>query len=60
MKCVGGSSYSHGGGRAYDALLLDAGGTLLQLTNPVADTYAAIGSKYGYFLHLFSKLGDII
>ncbi|XP_058761340.1 uncharacterized protein LOC131634732 [Vicia villosa] len=43
----GGSSYSHGGGRAYDALLLDAGGTLLQLTNPVADTYAAIGSKYG-------------
>lgn len=40
-----------GGGRslerAYDALLLDAGGTLLQLAKPVADTYASIGRKYG-------------
>ncbi|CAM8979980.1 hypothetical protein QQ045_000684 [Rhodiola kirilowii] len=33
--------------RAYDALLLDAGGTLLQLDKPVATTYAAIGRKYG-------------
>lgn len=42
-------SHSHGGGtgRAYDALLLDAGGTLLQLANPVEDTYATIGSKFG-------------
>ncbi|KAI4314171.1 hypothetical protein L6164_027106 [Bauhinia variegata] len=34
-------------GRAYDALLLDAGGTLLQLTKPVEEVYATIGSKYG-------------
>ncbi|KAJ4827736.1 hypothetical protein Tsubulata_036811 [Turnera subulata] len=33
--------------RAYDALLLDAGGTLLQLANPVHETYASIGRKYG-------------
>ncbi|KAF5443306.1 hypothetical protein F2P56_035868 [Juglans regia] len=33
--------------RAYDALLLDAGGTLLQLAKPVEETYATIGSKYG-------------
>lgn len=33
--------------RAYDALLLDAGGTLLQLAKPVGETYATIGSKYG-------------
>lgn len=33
--------------RAYDALLLDAGGTLLQLVKPVAETYASIGHKYG-------------
>ncbi|KAK1260933.1 hypothetical protein QJS04_geneDACA013387 [Acorus gramineus] len=36
-----------GGGRAYDALLLDAGGTLLQLAEPVEDTYASIGRRYG-------------
>ncbi|KAG5521185.1 hypothetical protein RHGRI_033667 [Rhododendron griersonianum] len=40
-----------GGGRlvkrAYDALLLDAGGTLLQLARPVAETYASIAQKYG-------------
>ncbi|XP_061338812.1 uncharacterized protein LOC133285576 isoform X1 [Gastrolobium bilobum] len=40
----GGSSYC---GKAYDALLLDAGGTLLQLAKPVEETYAAIGAKYG-------------
>ncbi|THG18670.1 hypothetical protein TEA_012328 [Camellia sinensis var. sinensis] len=33
--------------RAYDALLLDAGGTLLQLPKPVEETYASIGRKYG-------------
>ncbi|XP_022951708.1 haloacid dehalogenase-like hydrolase domain-containing protein 3 isoform X1 [Cucurbita moschata] len=33
--------------RVYDALLLDAGGTLLQLAKPVEETYASIGSKYG-------------
>lgn len=33
--------------RAYDGLLLDAGGTLLQLARPVAETYASIGRKYG-------------
>ncbi|KAL8248499.1 hypothetical protein R6Q59_005367 [Mikania micrantha] len=33
--------------RAYEGLLLDAGGTLLQLANPVEDTYASIGRKYG-------------
>ncbi|CAD5168671.1 unnamed protein product [Musa acuminata subsp. malaccensis] len=33
--------------RAYDGLLLDAGGTLLQLANPVEETYASIGRKYG-------------
>ncbi|ONK73913.1 uncharacterized protein A4U43_C03F870 [Asparagus officinalis] len=33
--------------RAYDGLLLDAGGTLLQLANPVEETYATIGKKFG-------------
>ena len=33
--------------RAYDTLLLDAGGTLLQLAKPVEEIYATIGSKYG-------------
>ncbi|KAL9225911.1 hypothetical protein vseg_001786 [Gypsophila vaccaria] len=33
--------------KAYDGLLLDAGGTLLQLSKPVEDTYAEIGQKYG-------------
>ncbi|WCJ25263.1 Haloacid dehalogenase-like hydrolase (HAD) superfamily protein [Euphorbia peplus] len=33
--------------KAYDALLLDAGGTLLQLTHPVSHTYASIGTRYG-------------
>ncbi|OVA09032.1 HAD hydrolase [Macleaya cordata] len=41
-RTVGGS-----GRRAYDALLLDAGGTLLQLAKPVEETYATIGRKYG-------------
>ncbi|XP_043723804.1 haloacid dehalogenase-like hydrolase domain-containing protein 3 [Telopea speciosissima] len=43
------------GRRAYDALLLDAGGTLLQLAKPVAETYAAIGRKYG----LNATVGEI-
>ncbi|XP_021299922.1 haloacid dehalogenase-like hydrolase domain-containing protein 3 isoform X2 [Herrania umbratica] len=33
--------------KAYDGLLLDAAGTLLQLPKPVEETYAAIGAKYG-------------
>ncbi|KAK4764437.1 hypothetical protein SAY87_013875 [Trapa incisa] len=33
--------------RAYDGLLVDAGGTLLQLRRPVEETYASIGRKYG-------------
>ncbi|XP_072985582.1 uncharacterized protein [Typha latifolia] len=33
--------------RAYDGLLLDAGGTLLQLARPVEETYALIGRRYG-------------
>ncbi|MCI27832.1 haloacid dehalogenase-like hydrolase domain protein, partial [Trifolium medium] len=56
----GSGSRSGSGGRAYDALLLDAGGTLLQLANPVEETYATIGSKYGYFLlHSSLSLGYI-
>ncbi|KAH9773862.1 F14L17.7 protein [Citrus sinensis] len=33
--------------KAYDAVLLDAGGTLLQLAEPVEETYASIARKYG-------------
>ncbi|KAH6822408.1 Haloacid dehalogenase-like hydrolase superfamily protein [Perilla frutescens var. hirtella] len=33
--------------REYDGLLLDAGGTLLQLAKPVEETYLTIGRKYG-------------
>ncbi|XP_048502529.1 uncharacterized protein LOC104897937 isoform X2 [Beta vulgaris subsp. vulgaris] len=33
--------------KTYDGLLLDAGGTLLQLSEPVEQTYAKIGKKYG-------------
>ncbi|KAK8953610.1 hypothetical protein KSP40_PGU000198 [Platanthera guangdongensis] len=33
--------------KVYDGLLLDAGGTLLQLAIPVEETYASIGKKYG-------------
>ncbi|KAG0502037.1 hypothetical protein HPP92_002109 [Vanilla planifolia] len=33
--------------RKYDGLLLDAGGTLLQLARPVEETYSSIGKKYG-------------
>ncbi|XP_074361303.1 uncharacterized protein LOC141701573 isoform X1 [Apium graveolens] len=33
--------------RKYDALLLDAGGTLLQLAHPVEDIYSSIALKYG-------------
>jgi hypothetical protein len=32
---------------AYGGLLLDAGGTLLQVAQPVAETYASIGRRYG-------------
>ncbi|KAL4197782.1 hypothetical protein AMTRI_Chr04g252850 [Amborella trichopoda] len=41
------SSVSVAQEKAYDALLLDAGGTLLQTAKPVEETYAAIGAKYG-------------
>ena len=41
---------------AYDGLLLDAGGTLLQLAKPVEETYATIGTKYGQF-SCFGLLG---
>ncbi|XP_010939514.1 uncharacterized protein [Elaeis guineensis] len=33
--------------RAYEGLLLDAGGTLLHVARPVEKTYASIGRKYG-------------
>ena len=40
--------------RKYDALLLDAGGTLLQLAHPVHDIYSSIGLKYGQLFLSFS------
>ncbi|KAK8537468.1 hypothetical protein V6N13_042397 [Hibiscus sabdariffa] len=39
------------GKRAYDGLLLDAAGTLLQLSKPVEETYSSIGAKYGLKLN---------
>jgi hypothetical protein len=42
--------------KAYDALLLDAGGTLLQWTKPFEETYASIGRKYVFFSFLFMLL----
>lgn len=50
LRCSAMAIHTDGGRsvkRAYDALLLDAGGTLLQLAKPVEETYATIGSKYG-------------
>ncbi|XP_015895083.3 uncharacterized protein LOC107428988 isoform X1 [Ziziphus jujuba] len=52
LRCSSSSMLIHSDGlesvkRKYDALLLDAGGTLLQLSKPVEETYAAIGTKYG-------------
>ncbi|KQJ95223.1 haloacid dehalogenase-like hydrolase domain-containing protein 3 isoform X2 [Brachypodium distachyon] len=44
---AGGGSGSEGRPPAYGGLLLDAGGTLLQLARPVAQTYAALGRPYG-------------
>ncbi|GAB2243507.1 hypothetical protein Droror1_Dr00023635 [Drosera rotundifolia] len=41
--------------KRYDGLLLDAGGTLLQLAKPVEQTYAEIGRRYG----LTSTTADI-
>ncbi|XP_078444712.1 haloacid dehalogenase-like hydrolase (HAD) superfamily protein [Wolffia australiana] len=41
--------------RRYSALLLDAGGTLLQLARPVEDTYAEIGRNYG----MTASVGEI-
>ncbi|KAI8527322.1 hypothetical protein RHMOL_Rhmol12G0066900 [Rhododendron molle] len=55
-------SLPSGGGRlvkrAYDALLLDAGGTLLQLARPVAETYASIAQKYGLASELLFPLSS--
>lgn len=39
--------------RVYEGLLLDAGGTLLQLAKPVDLVYADIGRKYGPFFRFF-------
>uniref|UniRef100_A0A2N9FGC0 Haloacid dehalogenase-like hydrolase domain-containing protein 3 n=1 Tax=Fagus sylvatica TaxID=28930 RepID=A0A2N9FGC0_FAGSY len=50
IRCSSMAIHTGGGScakRAYDALLLDAGGTLLQLAKPVEEIYATIGSKYG-------------
>ncbi|EXB43464.1 Haloacid dehalogenase-like hydrolase domain-containing protein 3 [Morus notabilis] len=49
LRCSLSSTPLHSGSvrRAYDGLLLDAGGTLLQLAKPVEETYASIGAKYG-------------
>ncbi|XP_047073520.1 haloacid dehalogenase-like hydrolase domain-containing protein 3 [Lolium rigidum] len=44
---AGGGGGSEGRSPAYGGLLLDAGGTLLQLARPVAETYAALGRPYG-------------
>lgn len=54
MRCVSAAA-GGGGGRerrsspAYGGLLLDAGGTLLQLARPVAQTYASLGRRYGSY-----------
>uniref|UniRef100_R7W724 Uncharacterized protein n=1 Tax=Aegilops tauschii TaxID=37682 RepID=R7W724_AEGTA len=49
MRRVRRAAGSGGQGRspAYGGLLLDAGGTLLQLAQPVAETYATLGRPYG-------------
>uniref|UniRef100_A0A0E0ARC2 Haloacid dehalogenase-like hydrolase domain-containing protein 3 n=1 Tax=Oryza glumipatula TaxID=40148 RepID=A0A0E0ARC2_9ORYZ len=53
MRCVSAGAGAGGGGRerrsspAFGGLLLDAGGTLLQLARPVAQTYASLGRRYG-------------
>ncbi|GMI99901.1 hypothetical protein like AT1G14310 [Hibiscus trionum] len=44
-------SVRNSGKRAYDGLLLDAAGTLLQLSKPVHETYASVGAKYGLKLN---------
>ncbi|PUZ50292.1 hypothetical protein GQ55_6G047300 [Panicum hallii var. hallii] len=46
-RLVAASSGGGGRGPAYGGLLLDAGGTLLQVARPVAETYASIGRRYG-------------
>lgn len=43
----------------YDGLLLDAGGTLLQLARPVEATYASIGRKYGLIISNFCFLDHL-
>jgi hypothetical protein len=46
--------------KAYDALLLDAGGTLLQLTKPIEETYASIRRKYVFSSSSFYAITPII
>lgn len=41
---------SMGTGKKYKALLVDAGGTLIQPAKPIEETYAAYGDKYGVSL----------
>jgi hypothetical protein len=46
-RLVAASAGAGGRAPAYGGLLLDAGGTLLQVARPVAETYASIGRRYG-------------
>jgi hypothetical protein len=46
--CAAAGGGGDGRSPAYGGLLLDAGGTLLQLARPVAETYAALGRPYGW------------
>lgn len=45
--CAAAGGGGEGRSPAYGGLLLDAGGTLLQLARPVAETYATLGRPYG-------------
>ena len=48
-RLVAGSAGGGGRAPAYGGLLLDAGGTLLQVARPVAETYASIGRRYSLY-----------
>ena len=48
-RLVAGSAGGGGRAPAYGGLLLDAGGTLLQVARPVAETHASIGRRYGSY-----------
>ncbi|KAL2652851.1 hypothetical protein R1flu_020979 [Riccia fluitans] len=48
IQCASNSNQGVSEGKpAYDALLVDVGGTLLETAKPVADIYAEVGVKYG-------------